>query len=362
MDTFTALLQQGNAWWFIPSAILLGILHGLEPGHSKTMMAAFIIAIKGTVRQAVMLGLAATVSHTAVVWLIALGGIFLSQRFTAQSVEPWLQLISALVILATACWMFLRTWRGERGWLAHHHHHHHHDEYCYLDGETGRLRLAIHDEAQGAYFQLRAEAGRLPPTDEVTLQLTRESGEVEQYRFRSCADDYQSVEAIPEPHSFTVRLLLGPREAPQRLSCAFHEPDDHHHGHDDAAYQDAHAKAHAEEIQRRFVGKRSVSNGQIVLFGLTGGLIPCPAAITILLICIQLKAIALGATMVLCFSLGLAITLVTVGVAAAVSVRQASKRWPGFERLAAKAPYASCLLIGAVGIYMGLHGYWGLVG
>ena len=75
MTEFTTLLQQGNAWFFIPSAILLGALHGLEPGHSKTMMAAFIIAIKGTIKQAVMLGLAATISHTAVVWLIAFGGM-----------------------------------------------------------------------------------------------------------------------------------------------------------------------------------------------------------------------------------------------------------------------------------------------
>lgn len=78
MSEFSTLLQQGNGWFFIPSAILLGILHGLEPGHSKTMMAAFIIAIKGTVKQAVMLGLAATLSHTAIVWLIALGGCILA--------------------------------------------------------------------------------------------------------------------------------------------------------------------------------------------------------------------------------------------------------------------------------------------
>ncbi len=78
MTEFTTLRQQGNAWFFIPSAILLGALHGLEPGHSKTMMAAFIIAIKGTIKQAVMLGLAATISHTAVVWLIAFGGMVIS--------------------------------------------------------------------------------------------------------------------------------------------------------------------------------------------------------------------------------------------------------------------------------------------
>lgn len=281
MNEFSALLQQGNAWFFIPSAILLGALHGLEPGHSKTMMAAFIIAIKGTVRQAVMLGLAATVSHTAIVWLIAFGGMYLSNRFTAESAEPWLQLISAAIILSTAVWMFWRTWQGEKSWLAgmqphddHHHDHHHHDH------------------------------------------------------------------------------------------------EHHHHEHDHAAleglevnskeYQDAHERAHANDIQRRFAG-REVTNGQILLFGLTGGLIPCPAAITVLLICIQLKALTLGATLVVSFSIGLALTLVTVGVGAAVSVRQVAKRWSGFNTMAKRAPYFSSVLIGLVGIYMGIHGYLGVM-
>ena len=108
MTDFSTLLQQGvaNAWLFIPSAILLGALHGLEPGHSKTMMAAFIVAIRGTVKQAVLLGLAATISHTSVVWLIAFGGMYISQKFTAESAEPWFQLISAVIILGTAAWMF----------------------------------------------------------------------------------------------------------------------------------------------------------------------------------------------------------------------------------------------------------------
>ncbi len=283
MGEFSTLLQQGNGWFFIPSAILLGILHGLEPGHSKTMMAAFIIAIKGTVKQAVMLGLAATLSHTAIVWLIALGGMYLSRAFTAQSVEPWLQLISAIIILSTACWMFWRTWRGEQQWLAGTHHHDHDHDHA-------------HDE------------------------------------------DHD--------------------QAPAR--------DHEHHGHihpegaTSKAYQDAHERAHAADIQRRFDGQ-TVTNGQILLFGLTGGLIPCPAAITVLLICIQLKAFTLGATMVLSFSLGLALTLVTVGVGAAISVQQAAKRWSGFSTLARRAPYFSSILIGLVGVYMGIHGYTGIM-
>ncbi len=77
-------------------------------------------------------------------------------------------------------------------------------------------------------------------------------------------------------------------------------------------WQDAHQRAHAQEINRRFDG-RQVTTGQIVLFGLTGGLIPCPASITVLLICLQLKKFSLGATLVLGFSVGLALTLVASG-------------------------------------------------
>ena len=66
-------LQSGtmSLWLFIPTAILLGALHGLEPGHSKTMMAAFIVAIRGTVGQAVLLGLAAAISHSLIIWVLA---------------------------------------------------------------------------------------------------------------------------------------------------------------------------------------------------------------------------------------------------------------------------------------------------
>ena len=60
MNDLSSLLQQGgaSAWLFLPSAIALGALHGLEPGHSKTVMAAFIISVRGTVAQAVLLGMA----------------------------------------------------------------------------------------------------------------------------------------------------------------------------------------------------------------------------------------------------------------------------------------------------------------
>src|SRR6201987_3594454 len=105
MGNLLSLLQQGNAWLFVPSAVLLGALHGLEPGHSKTMMAAFIIAIRGTLAQAVLLGLAATASHTAIVWAVALAGLYFGRRWNTAASEPYLQVASAVLIVAVALWM-----------------------------------------------------------------------------------------------------------------------------------------------------------------------------------------------------------------------------------------------------------------
>ena len=97
------------------------------------------------------------------------------------------------------------------------------------------------------------------------------------------------------------------------------------------------------------------------MFGLTGGLIPCPASITVLLLCLQLKRVALGATLVLCFSIGLALTMVASGVLAAISVKHVSKRWKGFGQLASKAPYLSGGLIVVVALYIGYTGLKALV-
>src|SRR6266540_5622329 len=129
MPSFVELMQQGasHAWLFVPSAILLGALHGLEPGHSKTMMAAFIVAIRGTVTQAALLGLAATVSHTLVVWVIALGGMYLWRGMNAETFEPYFQLASAVIIIGVALWMLRRTWGDQQRAKAAADHEHHHE-------------------------------------------------------------------------------------------------------------------------------------------------------------------------------------------------------------------------------------------
>ncbi|MDH7639481.1 nickel/cobalt efflux transporter [Sphingomonas oryzagri] len=287
MTSLTDLLQQSaaHAWLFIPSAILLGALHGLEPGHSKTMMAAFIVAVRGTVKQAILLGLAATVSHTAVVWIVALGGVYLFQGLSPASVEPYLQFASGLLIVGVALWMI---WQTRREQLHAHDHDHDHDHGHHHDHDHPHDHDHDHDH---------------------------------------------------QPHRHDERETL-----------------DHVLDVTDGGYQDAHERQHAEDIRRRFAG-REVTTGQIVVFGLTGGLIPCPGAITVLLLCLQLKRIALGSVLVLCFSIGLALTMVASGVIAAMSVKYAERTFSGFGSLVRKAPYASGLVILCVGLYVAFTGW-----
>jgi nickel/cobalt exporter len=253
-----------NFWIFIPTAILLGALHGLEPGHSKTMMAAFIIAIRGTVTQAVLLGIAATISHTAVVWIVVLVGMyFFGGKFDAETTEPYFQLVSGILIIVIALWMLRRTWKHQYNFSKAHSHSH--------DGFSH------------------------------------------------------------EHHNAKTHDIVSPQ------------------------YRDPHELSHANDIQRHFSNK-NVTTKQIIIFGLTGGLIPCPASITVLLLCLQLKKITLGATLVFCFSIGLALTMVTAGVIAALSVHHLKKRWSGFSEIARKAPYLSGFLIIIIGAYVSYHG------
>ena len=282
MPPIAELIQQGatNLWVFIPTAILLGALHGLEPGHSKTMMASFIIAVRGTIAQAALLGLCAALSHSLIVWVLAAAALQFGNELIAEQAEPYFMLLSAVVVIGVSIWMFLRT-RADVATAKTHGDHGHHDH-------------AHHDHGHG------------------------------------------NGHGHDHPHH--------------------HHDDGHQSTEGDDSYQDAHERAHAEDIKRRFAG-RTVTTGQIAMFGLTGGLVPCPASVTILMICLHLKRFTLGIAMVASFSIGLAISLVSVGVIAAWGARHVGKRFGNgkFGDIARKMPYFSSALMGLVGALMGIQ-------
>jgi nickel/cobalt exporter len=280
VESLGTLIEQGSfsVLMLLSTALLLGALHGLEPGHSKTMMAAFIIAVRGTVPQAVLLGLSAAFSHVIIVWALALAALTWGGDLSDEKTEPWFLMGSGIIILLVAAWMFGRAWRDARP--THDHYDHHRD-----------LR---HDHSHG--------------------------------------HDHDHSHGHDHDHS--------------------HE---HPHHHDDEQL-DAHSRFHARQIEERFSG-RPVTTGQVVLFGLTGGLLPCAAAVTVLIVCLQLQKFWLGVAMVGAFSVGLALTLVVVGVVAAWGAGHAAKRFSGLDRWSRRMPFLSSALVALIGALMLASGW-----
>ncbi len=90
MQSFQELLDQGaaNAWLFIPTAIVLGALHGLEPGHSKTMMGG--VHHRGA-RHRRAGRVARTLrrdSHSLIIWALAAAALRFGSRWNAEATEP----------------------------------------------------------------------------------------------------------------------------------------------------------------------------------------------------------------------------------------------------------------------------------
>jgi nickel/cobalt exporter len=247
MPDLAAIIQgsASHAWLYLPVAILLGALHALEPGHAKSLMAAYIVAIRGTASQAIVLAVSAAVGHTIVVWALAIAALALGERYIVDQAEPWLTVLSGVLIVLLA----LRMMWALR--IPHHHygHHYRHDHH--------------HEHS---------------------------------------------------PHEYSL--------------------GDHGHSHEPP------------------VIRGNVTIGQIIWFGFTGGLMPCPAAIAVLLICIQLKAFTLGVAMVAAFSLGVGLTLIAIGLAVVWGAGKFTKAWPGFEQATQKLPYLSAGLVLVIGLIM----------
>lgn len=278
MPDITSLVSAGMdyAWIYLPLAVLLGALHALEPGHSKSMMAAFVVATHGTARQAALLGLSAAVGHTFIIWLLAFLGLWLGDALILDRAEPWIVLVSGLLIL----------------------------------GLAGRIM-----------FMFKAECGH--------------------------------------DHAYEIGEAFSGR--------GHGHAHGHAHGHDHGACGCGHDHPHAEEgtvkvmgtkAREKMVSKkmRPIGWTEIVWFGFTGGLMPCPSALAVLLVCLQMKAFTLGFAMVAGFSVGLAATLVSVGVAAAWGADKAREGWSGFSAWSERIPYISAGIVGIIGGVMVVKG------
>lgn len=239
-------------------AMVLGAAHALEPGHGKTVVAAYLVGTRGTVGQAVLLGLVVTFTHTFSVFLLG-GGVLLLSRFVLpERIMPWLELLSGMLIVAVGAYLLRSRWRAGRHRDPDHVHGHDHPD------DHGH---APHDHAQG-------------------------------------------VEAA---HTHTH--AHGPGARPHR-----HVPE-------------------------------RATLGSILALGISGGLVPCPAGIVVLLSAVALGRIAFGLLLIIAFGVGLAVVLMAVATLF-VTARRLFDRLPIDDRHTHALGLASAAIVTVFGLVL----------
>jgi ABC-type nickel/cobalt efflux system permease component RcnA len=235
---FTELIstQRKLSFWFLFSATLiaagLGALHGLEPGHGKTIVAAYLVGSRGTARHAVLLGIVVTAAHTSGVFLLGAVTLYASRYIVPEQLYPWLGAISGLSAAGLGVFIFLR----------------------HLTGETG-------------------EHAHVP-------------GERHSHWFLSMFKQATPMQTEPEK--------------PRSRGAGSSEP--------------------------KPIGARALSLRELCVLGVTGGIVPCPAALIVLLSAFSLHRIGFGLFLIAAFSLGLASILVIVGLTMVYTKRLISSR------------------------------------
>jgi ABC-type nickel/cobalt efflux system permease component RcnA len=251
--------------YYIPTAVALGALHALEPGHAKTLTAAYLIGVRGTRRDAVLLGLSVAATHSGVVIAISAFALWLGREAFTDQATRVLQLTSGAVVVLLGCWLIYRRWP-------------------------------------------RPVGHNLSP---------------------QCAHDH----AHDHPHHHMQA----------------HAGVDHH-----AMSDDEHACAHAKDLPEYVTRGERPTTLQIVTFGAAGGLIPCPQSISVMLLALSIGAAGLGFLTVLAFSVGLAVTLVGVGLAVVTGLTQLAHygRFSWFTRQASLISAIMVLFSGCIALAM----------
>jgi len=276
------------------TAAVLGSLHALEPGHGKTVVAAYLIGSRGRKTDAVLLGLVVTLTHTFSVILLAIAAKIASNTITLteESLHGYLGLVAGLLILAVGVWMLLARLRGREPF-----HFHSHDDIDGHSHDHGHPHSHDHDHDHEHHSHNPGHSHDHNPGDS-------------------------------DNHSHA---------------------NNHVHSHGSAHDHDRHNQGPSRQ-QGEGVGKeKRVGFWQLFLLGVSGGMVPCPAAIAILLAAVAAGKLGEGLTYILLFSLGLAAALIIIGMMV-VSAGKLASRFLDAKKFARKVAIASAGIITLIGI------------
>ncbi|MFD5596923.1 sulfite exporter TauE/SafE family protein [Streptomyces griseorubiginosus] len=299
-------------------AIVLGAMHALAPGHGKTLMAAVAAARGGKARMKDVLPLAASVTVTHTLGVVALGLLVTAGSAAAPSVIAWLGIASGLMVTAAGVTLLRRALRTRTHQHPHphphphghghghdHSHGHGHDHGHGGDHPHGHSHDHPHDHPH-------APAAEEP--EERSLVLVAAHSETAP----ATAKAHQHVHA--PGHSDT-------HAPPHTHTHASDHTDDHHHGHShthDHTHSDEHGHDHPhphnhslEHTHGGFTHTHAVAptvRGTILL-GFAGGLVPSPSAVVVLVGAAALGQAWFGLLLVVAYGVGLALTLTAAGFA-----------------------------------------------
>jgi ABC-type nickel/cobalt efflux system permease component RcnA len=258
-------------------AFVWGAMHALTPGHGKTIVGAYLVGSRGTLKHALYLGLTTTITHTLGVFALGLVTLFAAQYIVPETLYPWMSLLSGLFVVG-----------------------------------IGINLLASRYKSSGfALPRFRARPGR--HTYSPVLQHSHSTGMAHPHRY-----------VLSHPHT----------DAQAHAHAHDHGHAHQHHEHGEGG----HSHAPPEEITWR----------SLLALGVSGGLVPCPSALVVLLGAIALNKIGLGLVLVLAFSLGLAGALTAIGMLFIYAGR-VFERFPSQGRVLRLLPVLSAFFVSALG-------------
>lgn len=107
------------------ASFILGALHALTPGHGKALVAGYLVGEKGTVGNAIQLGIIVTITHTASVFILGVLALMFAEYIVATQVISAMNNVSGVLLMLFGLYLLITRLKN----LSHHHVAHEHNAH-----------------------------------------------------------------------------------------------------------------------------------------------------------------------------------------------------------------------------------------
>lgn len=245
-------MNDASGLLLVLTVAIVGVFHTVVPDHwvPITLLARQRGWSKGETARAALLAGTGHATTTLIIGLVVwAAGVAFATRF-----GDWVDTAASIALIAFGGWIGISAWRELHGGHGHGHshgglfggHHHHrengdHDhartsgnihgpELQRIDTGHGVAELSIFEDGVPPRFRFTG-----PAVDWVRLETLRADNSRQSFAFANRGSYWESLDEIPEPHSFEVIVTLAHGHHDHSYTISFTE---HSHGHDDGHHQD----------------------------------------------------------------------------------------------------------------------------